>query len=152
MSYHSMFDQNLVRLDTEAKDKTELFQQVAQQLERHGFVNEDYLIGITERENNFPTGLITQHLNIALPHSDPQYIKQPFVYVVRLKEAITVNQMGDNQAMKVKDFFFLGIKEPSKQVGLLQTFMTLFMDQEFVKRYEESKSETAVHQLFMENI
>ena len=61
--------------------------------------------------------MITQHLNIALPHSDPEYVEKPFVYIARLKNEVRVKQMGDSQLMKVKNLFFLGIKDPKEQVG-----------------------------------
>lgn len=39
--------------------------------------------------------------------------------------------------MTVENLFFLGIKEPKEQVGLLQAFMNLFMDETFVENYKK---------------
>ncbi|MBU5585460.1 PTS sugar transporter subunit IIA, partial [Enterococcus sp. S181_ASV_20] len=64
-----------------------------------------------------------------------RHVEKPFVYIARLKNEVRVKQMGDSQLMKVKNLFFLGIKDPKEQVGLLQAFMELFMNEEFVRAF-----------------
>lgn len=152
MDYREMFDKQLISLEVEGASEEKVFENVAAQLKKLGFVNEGYLNGIIAREQKFPTGLITQHVNIALPHSDPEFIKKPFVYIARLKEEVMVKQMGDSQEMGVKNLFFLGIKDPKGQVGLLQAFMELFMKEEFVKAFMAEQDEAKIYQLFTQNI
>ncbi|SET78537.1 PTS system, galactitol-specific IIA component [Enterococcus malodoratus] len=152
MSYKDMFHEQLIHLEVEGASEEAVFEKVAAQLRDLGFVNEGYLRGITAREQKFPTGLITQHVNIALPHSDPEYVEKPFVYIARLKNEVKVKQMGDSQEMGVKNLFFLGIKDPKGQVGLLQAFMELFMQEEFVTRFINAQDETDIYQLFTANI
>ncbi|OJG57130.1 hypothetical protein RV07_GL003647 [Enterococcus malodoratus] len=147
-----MFHEQLIHLEVEGATEEAVFEKVAAQLRDLGFVNEGYLRGITAREQKFPTGLITQHVNIALPHSDPEYVEKPFVYIARLKNEVKVKQMGDSQEMGVKNLFFLGIKDPKGQVGLLQAFMELFMQEEFVTRFINAQDETDIYQLFTANI
>lgn len=144
MEILSLFSEDWVDLNQKADNILELFESVNKDLLSKGLVNDGYLMGVTEREKIFPTGLITQYLNISLPHSDTKYIEEPFVYIVRLDEPIIVKQMGDSQEMEVKDLFFLGIKNPSEQVGLLSKIMELFMNENFVKEYKkvETSKET----------
>ncbi|MEG0783763.1 PTS sugar transporter subunit IIA, partial [Carnobacterium sp.] len=136
-------------LQVQANSEEELFAVIAERLLELGYVYSDYLTGITLRERNFPTGLITQHLNIALPHSDTEYVKKPFIYIVRLKQPVIVRQMGDNQEMLVKDIFFLGIKEPTKQVGLLQLLITLFQEEAFMEALQNVEESEAMYALFI---
>jgi PTS system galactitol-specific IIA component len=82
-----------------------------------------------------------------LPHSEPAYVEKPFIAIVRLKNEVKMKQMGDSQEMQVKDLFFLGIKEPKEQVGLLQSLMALFMDEGFVKAFIETQEVQAIYQL-----
>nr|WP_253295891.1 PTS sugar transporter subunit IIA [Enterococcus raffinosus] len=147
-----MFDKQLISLEVEGESEEQVFEHVAEHLKDLGFVNEGYLKGITTREQKFPTGLITQYLNIALPHSDPEYIEKPFVYIARLKNKVKVKQMGDSQEMDVKNLFFLGIKDPKGQVGLLQAFMELFMKEEFVQAFKQEQDKQNIYQLFTQNI
>lgn len=152
MNYKDMFDKQLISLEVEGESEEKVFETVAAHLKALGFVNDGYLKGITAREKQFPTGLITQHLNIALPHSDPEYIEKPFVYIARLKNEVKVKQMGDGQEMGVKNLFFLGIKDPKGQVGLLQAFMELFMKEDFVRTFMAEQDKTNIYQLFTQNI
>lgn len=144
MEFYEMFKEELVSINVEVDSEEQLFSYVAKKLKEGRYVKNSYLEGITKREEEFPTGLITKNLNIALPHSDPEHIREPFIYVVRINNNVTVKQMGDNQEMKVKDFFFLGIKEPSGQVGVLQSLMNLFMNDDFVKEYIEAQSQEEI--------
>lgn len=144
MEFYEMFKEELVSINVEVDSEEQLFSYVAKKLKEGRYVKDSYLEGITKREEEFPTGLITKNLNIALPHSDPEHIREPFIYVVRINNNVTVKQMGDNQEMKVKDFFFLGIKEPSGQVGVLQSLMNLFMNDDFVKEYIEAQSQEEI--------
>ena len=147
MGYTSMFDERLIFLDVEGEDLKELFEEIAKRLQEQGFVNEQYVEGLLAREQTFPTGLITQYLNIGLPHSEPAYVEKPFIAIVRLKNEVKMKQMGDSQEMQVKDLFFLGIKEPKEQVGLLQSLMALFMDEGFVKAFIETQEVQEIYQL-----
>ncbi|WP_086314717.1 hypothetical protein A5821_002328 [Enterococcus sp. 7F3_DIV0205] len=144
-----MFQPDLIDLRVSVQEEEELFELIAWRLQQAGYVNSGYLEGITSREKRFPTGLITEHLNIALPHSDTEYIERPFIYIVRTTKPIKVKQMGDNQEMEVSDLFFLGIKEPSKQVGLLQELMVLFQNEAFVSELKATTENEAVFNLFM---
>lgn len=146
-----MLDERLIDLNVTSITEVELFEKVGLALKDLGFVNDGYINGIKERESKFPTGLITPYLNIALPHSDTQYIENPFIYVVRLDEPVSVKQMGDNQEMEVKHLFFLGIKEPSKQVGLLSMLMSLFQDEKFVTEFKNTNTTKEVYQLLLNN-
>ncbi len=152
MSYKDMFSLDLVDLNVNVFTEEEAFEIVANRLSGLGMVNDNYLKGITTREKEFPTGLITQHLNIALPHSDPEYVNKPFIFIARLENDVTCKQMGDNQEMSVKDLFFLGIKNGKEQVGLLQAIMNLFMNETFVEQYRLAESPEEVYKLFVENI
>lgn len=149
MSIKELFQPELIDLQVQANSEEELFAVIAERLLELGYVYSDYLTGITLRERDFPTGLITQHLNIALPHSDTEYVKKPFIYIVRLKQPVIVRQMGDNQEMLVKDIFFLGIKEPTKQVGLLQLLITLFQEEAFMEALQNVEESEAMYALFI---
>lgn len=149
MSIKELFQPELIDLQVQVNSEEELFAVIAERLLELGYVYSDYLTGITARERNFPTGLITQHLNIALPHSDTEYVKKPFIYIVRLKQPVIVRQMGDNQEMLVKDIFFLGIKESTKQVGLLQLLITLFQEEPFMEVLQNVEESEAMYALFI---
>lgn len=152
MKYKDMFHPELVELSLKVSSEEEAFEVIGRRLKESGYVNKGYLSGIKEREKAFPTGLITQYLNIGLPHSNPEFVERAFIYIVRLEEEVTCYQMGDSCEMQVKDLFFLGIKEGKNQIGLLQAFMDLFMNEEFVQKYKSIETPNEVYQLFVDTI
>lgn len=152
MDYKSMFSPKLIELSVAATTEADVFEAVAEKLLEAGMVNEGYFHGISKREENFPTGLVTQHLNIALPHADPEFVKEAFVFICRLQSPVTCRQMGDNREMEVENLFFLGIKDGKNQVGLLQVFMNLFMNEEFVQEFLTIDCPKTMYQFFIQSI
>lgn len=148
MDINEMLNIDLIDVNLRAETKEELFELVGKDLEVKGFVNKNYTEGIKKREKEFPTGLITKNLNIALPHSETEYVEKPFIYIVKLQNSsLAFNQMGDNQEMEVSDFFFLGIKDPSKQVQLLSYLMDLFSDDNFINDYKNTTEKEKIYEL-----
>ncbi|MFD1901204.1 PTS sugar transporter subunit IIA [Enterococcus termitis] len=76
MNTKEMFQPKLIDLQVSVQNEEELFELIAARLQKEGYVNDGYLAGIKAREKEFPTGLITEYLNIALPHSDTEYIER----------------------------------------------------------------------------
>lgn len=147
-----MFSPKLVDLSVDGATEADVFQVVTAKLLEEGMVNDNYLDGIINREEQFPTGLVTQHLNIALPHADPEFVEEAFVFICRLNTPVTCKQMGDNREMDVQNLFFLGIKDGKNQVGLLQVFMNLFMDEEFVQQFLSIDCPDEMYRFFIDNI
>lgn len=147
--YQHLFDQRLILNNLVAQDRNDLFKQVATVLEREGYVKSSYLDALNKREDEFPTGVKTEYLPIALPHADPINVKKPFIAVVQLKNTIHVRQMGSNEDEQTKIFFFLGIVQSAQelQVKLLQRFMQLMNDQDFVKEFKAIKDTSAMYKL-----
>ncbi|PZG13731.1 PTS sugar transporter subunit IIA, partial [Spongiactinospora gelatinilytica] len=78
--YESMFTKDLVNLNVNATDANELFNLVGEDAHAKGYANADYVEGLKKREQSYPTGLIFQNLELAIPHVDPEYVVKPFIY------------------------------------------------------------------------
>lgn len=115
-----------------------------------GYVKSSYQVALNSREDEFPTGLITKFLPIALPHADPENVNKAFIAVARNNQEIPMLQMGSNEEMRTKYFFFLGITDSSHQVILLQKFMQLLQDKEFVDKLVSANSVDEVYSLLDE--
>lgn len=150
--YSNMVISDLININLSVDNQEELFQYIGKELYKKKYVSEGYLKGLVDREANFPTGLATQYLNIALPHSDPEYIHEPFIYIVRNDKPIQMLQMGDNVELECNYFFFLGINQPTNQVGLLAKLMELFMDEQFVESFKAIDNNKDMYELIKNNI
>lgn len=131
INYNDMLHKDTIFLDINAKDSDELFEQVGERLKKLGYAKDTYIDALKKREKEFPTGLVTKFLPIALPHVDPENINKPFIAAVKNSKPIHMLQMGSNEDMESQYFFFLGITDSSHQVVLLQKFMQLLRDKEF---------------------
>ncbi|MFD1900527.1 PTS sugar transporter subunit IIA [Enterococcus termitis] len=127
----------LVDIYEDGDDQAVFFSYLFTKLFELGYVEKEYLREMTAREADYPTGLRTSTLNVAIPHTDPQYIKRPFIYIVKLKTPVTFGEMGtDNHFVKAKYAFCLGFDKGEDQLVLLQNLMTMFMDQSFMSTLE----------------
>jgi len=135
MNYQDMLQQDLIFLNIDAEDRVDLYQQVANRLLALGYVKDSYELALNNREDEFPTGIVSDYISIALPHANPENINKPFVCVVTTKKPVQLLQMGYNTEEQAKTFFFLGITHPDDQLMLLQQFMALIQDQEFVETF-----------------
>lgn len=145
--YQGMLQSDLIDLHCQAVTHTDLFHQIGKELKEKGWVTEDYVESLLERERVFPTGLQTRFVNIALPHTDPHVIEKPFIYIVKNETPITMLQMGDNAETLCHYFLFLGIKDPKSQVGLLSALMELFADEAFVNQFVSIADEKQMYEL-----
>ncbi|GAB7308598.1 MULTISPECIES: PTS sugar transporter subunit IIA [Enterococcus] len=139
MSFKELFKPELMALNMQAADQIDFFSQVSDRLLEQNVVKETFKAAISERENNYPTGLQLENFTVAIPHTDVVHVKEAFVAVNRLSNPIDFYQMGtDDVVVPVKDILVLGIKDPKKQVGLLAELMGAFADPSFVEKYEKA--------------
>lgn len=145
INYKEMLHEDTIFLTIDANDRDDLFEQIAERLNKLGYVKDSYAEALKKREDEFPTGLVTKYLSIALPHVDPENINKPFIAAVKNAKLIHMLQMGSNEDMKAQYFFFLGITDSSHQVVLLQKFMLLLRNKNFT---DELTSQTDPKKMF----
>lgn len=121
------FKKELIYKDIEFSDKQELFKTVAEDLMSSEYVKECFLDKIIEREDNYPTGLPGE-INVAFPHTNPEYINQEFIGVVLLNEPLEFIQMAtEDKKLNVEVVFILGYKHGIDQVKILQLLIDEFI-------------------------
>ena len=65
-----LLKEKLIFIDVEAKDREEAIGKMAKELYKKGYVKESYINAILDREKVFPTGLPTEEVGVAIPHTD----------------------------------------------------------------------------------
>ncbi|WJP97285.1 PTS sugar transporter subunit IIA [Macrococcus bovicus] len=121
--------------------KEELFSHIQQEALKSGYITEQFEEKIAEREKSFPTGLEVGNLNIAIPHTDPEYVLKQFIAIYTLKEPIKFRRMDDPSAdTAVSIVFVLGLNEPHAQLEVLQDLMAKLQDQNFISDIHQATS------------
>ena len=75
---------DLIQLDLDVRNTDELFEVMSGRLMELGYVTGDFLESIKEREKEYPTALPIEPYAVAIPHTDPECIKNAFIACIRL--------------------------------------------------------------------
>ncbi len=137
----SMIRDELCEFDLDVKNTQEFFEYMSNKALKLGYVTENFLPAIIEREKNYPTALPVEPYPVAIPHSDPVNILEQFIAPVRLKNPIDWCEMANNDSiLKVKIVFLLGFKREDGHVELLQVLLENFQDQTIMESLLNAKT------------
>lgn len=125
-----LFDKEVILFNQDASDNVSALTQLADTMHTKGVVTDEYKDALLKREESFPTGLMTQTIGVAIPHTDPDKVIEPQIGFMSLKHPVTFHQMGDNAEIQVKLIFMLALKKSDDQLSMLQKLMALFQNQE----------------------
>ncbi|MGX7181783.1 PTS sugar transporter subunit IIA [Enterococcus pallens] len=148
--------EDLVDLSVEAASCTDLFMRISDVLFSKGYVVQEYGQQLQKREHAFPTGLATKTVDVAIPHTDAVFVKEPFVYVLKPKTKIAFHQMGtfpeNGVLVHPKLIFILGFSKNDMQLALLQTLMKIFNDETMMDQLIEAETEKELFELLRKQI
>lgn len=139
-------DQDLIKMSLEAENEADVIAQLGAEMQKKGYVRESYIAAVMEREAKLPTGLDINGFSVAIPHTDPEHVNQAAFAVGILKNPVLFHCMAmPDVCTPVRLVFLLAIKDPEKQVALLQQLMAVFQDVELLQAIlqAETKSEIA---------
>lgn len=135
----SLLSPELVFFDIEATDRHDLLRQLGERLAPLGYVTQDWLAKIEAREDEYPTGLHTKTIGIAIPHADG-CVRRQYIAVVKPQRPVTFEPMaGIGGPVEASLVLNLGVTRDGGQVEVLQRLMNVFMDASSV---EEIMSQT----------
>lgn len=118
--------ENIIFLPDNIKTKENVLDNISLLMFRNGYVKESYIEAIKKREDTFPTGLNTKSYGIAIPHVDSKHVNEATIAVGILKEPVEFQEMGaEDIIVPVRIIFMLAIKDPSKQLEVLQAVISL---------------------------
>lgn len=130
----SLIKPELVFFDFEATDRVDLFTKLGAILTEKGYVKDTWLDAILDRENNYPTGLACEAVQVALPHVDPQHLAKPYIAIVKPKSTVCFDGMAGSGPVDAQLVINLGLLAHAEdQVGVLQAFLGIFIDVEATK-------------------
>lgn len=147
--FEVFFKPDLIFRDVDWKDRTELFDKISTILEEKGYVYSTFHNAIKEREQKYPTGIQTQSIGVAIPHTDQENIKQAFISVVRPTKPIEFSPMGgiSNEPIKAKLIFILGVKRDGLQVKVLQKLMEIFSNENIINSMLQAESDQELYKI-----
>ncbi|MBS4207879.1 PTS sugar transporter subunit IIA [Bacillus sp. FJAT-50079] len=139
-----IFDEDLVILDLRATDREDVLMKIGGILIDRGYVNGDFINAIIKRERDFPTGIKTQSIGVAIPHTDTEYVNQASIIVGVLSKPVVFQQMVSDEDIAINIVFMLAIKEPEQQLTMLQRLVDIIQDDTTLNSICEATSELEI--------
>lgn len=133
-----IFDRKITMFDCHAADRDDALRILSEKFVEAGVVEDNFLEGLLKREQSFPTGLILDNRDygVAIPHTDPEYVKETQLGFMRLDKPVIFRFMADAETeVPVKLIFMMAIKEAHGQVEMLSKLMDIFCDDAALDRF-----------------
>ena len=124
------FDKRLCMFHQIFATQDELFETMFKTMFQAGVVKSDYLEGIKEREEEYPTGLLINDIGFAIPHTDSSKVNYSQICFASLNQPVEFLNMGDkNEKIKVE------------LVQILQNLIALFQNKEAINALKQCENE-----------
>ncbi|QIK58197.1 PTS sugar transporter subunit IIA [Erysipelothrix sp. HDW6A] len=133
-------NQKFVYYDMQFEDRDDLLRFISKTLFKKGYVTESYEEKIIERENNYPTGLMLNGINIAICHAEPQYAKKNAIFVIKLKEPVLFRNAENFEGLPVELVFGLVLTNGKDHLKVLQRLSQLLLDNKNIDKIREINS------------
>ncbi|MCX8584103.1 MULTISPECIES: PTS sugar transporter subunit IIA [unclassified Gilliamella] len=141
--------EKMIWLDNRCRNTIELFQMVSDQALQLDLVTTSFLSKINERESCFPTGIQLNGYGIAIPHTDPDCIKEQFIGIIIPQKTISFKSMeNEKQVVNVDLIFILGLNQPHCQLTVLQQIMRVIQNKNHVNQLVKAKNYNEIIQIF----
>lgn len=136
-----MFAKKIALFNQKAESRDEALTLLAAEFVKAEVVEDDFLAGIMAREAVFPTGLPLDKMGVAIPHTDPEYVRESQIGFMTLEKPVVFQFMGDiNQDIEVSVIFMLALKEGQSQMEMLPKLMDLFALDEAMEALKETET------------
>lgn len=149
----TLFYEEFIFLDKSFKNQQAFFEAISEELFSKGWVKASFKEALVKREQAFPTGLETQPISVAIPHTDAEYVKKNFIAMIRVNEPISFVHMGiPNKKVAARIMFLLGIVDPANQVKILSNLVTLLSNEKIMTDLMHEKSRKKIVQTMNKEI
>ncbi|HCX64945.1 MAG TPA: PTS fructose transporter subunit IIA [Eubacteriaceae bacterium] len=133
-------DKDLIISDLQAKDSFDAIEQLGKKMLEKGFVKSSYVKAVTDREKEYPTGLPTVSVKVAIPHTDTTHVNQSAIGVGILKDPVEFMMMGGSgERVPAEIIFLLAIEDQKLQLETLKKLMNLFQNDDLLKEIKAEK-------------
>lgn len=158
-----MASEDLFRKDavfvTDKTDRNEIFKDVYQKLLDMGLVKGDFIDNIIEREEKYPTGILTRPLsrelpNVAIPHTEGKFVNARLIVPIALKNPVTFNNMvNPTEELQVKFLFMILNDDPDMHANILARIMDFLAGSspDDLNELFNSTSPAKIYQMLEEN-
>lgn len=145
-------ERRIIVSDFKAADAEEVIRMLCHDLESKGFVDSEYVNDVLAREKDYPTGLPTQPIKVAIPHADSTHVRDTGIALARLENPVEFYSMEmSGELYQVNLVFLLAISEQEK-MNVLSNLVVMLQDQEVLKKLAIEDDVTVIQDLINQNM
>lgn len=126
-------EEDLVFYNLPLFSQSEIFDFMADQLEKKDYVMGDFRSAIKKREKEYPTGLKLNDMNIAIVHTEASYSKTEKLVVIKPEKPVTFKNIEDLQPIKVDLIFGLILNNSEGHLEILQRISQMLQEESVIK-------------------
>ena len=117
----------------QAENAEQVIRALSERMKIKNYVKEDFEEAVLLRENKYPTGLQIGKYNIAIPHTEPEYVNQPCVGIATLHQKVPFHRMdASEEEVDVNVVLLLALKEAHSHMEMLSRIILMCNDESFV--------------------
>ncbi|MDI3536890.1 MAG: galactitol system component [Eubacteriaceae bacterium] len=136
-----------IQVNCQADNQIEAIEIAALPLLEKKIVKESFVAAVLEREKTFPTGLPAS-IGVAISHTDSKHVIDEGISIVTLKKPVEFRGMGNpKEIVAVEIIILLAIKNPAKQLGILQKIITIIQNKEMLEKIKAAQDPERVYNL-----
>ncbi len=148
MNERPVFDPALVFWDIPGESAEDCLRFLGTELIKAGKAKEDYIDALLEREANYPTGLMTPSITIAIPHANPENALVNTFAVAKPAHPVVFHHMADEeQEVEAELILMMCIADPQDQAPMLSHIMEMFSDSTLEKDFRACGSAEELHEM-----
>jgi galactitol PTS system EIIA component len=141
----SILNPEFVYFQKEVDTNYDTLSYLADQLFEKGVVKESFKEALLLREKEFPTGLPTEGVGVAIPHTEAKYVNENRVAISLLANPVSFQMMGiPENEVKVSIVFLLALKDAKGHLELLRALMELIQKPQLLRELTHTNSKEEV--------
>jgi PTS system galactitol-specific IIA component len=135
----------LVYIFDEAVTKEDAIRTLASLLHVGGYVKDSFCAAVLAREEVFPTGLPTEPVGVAIPHTDTEHVNKSALAVGILKQPVIFTEMGtDDGLVKVEIITMMAISDPNAVMPVLRDLAMVYQDPDFLSKLKAAEDQADI--------
>ena len=142
-----------ILVSVEADSKEEVIRIMVDLLVKNGCVKPEYYDILIDREEQYPTGLPTKGVQVAIPHgcSAGSVLKPAVALATLAKNVIFRNMANQEEELSVGIVFMLAIVNEHELAGDLNRVMNVFSEEERLTKIYNAKNRSEIVKIINES-
>lgn len=136
-----VINKDFIVIDAEIVTQKESIDLAEKLFRKRNYVKDGYAKATKNREEKYPTGLQTESMAIAIPHTDPEYANQTAVGCIIPKKPIEFIAMGTpDKSLNCEIIFPIIVNQSKDQVKMLKELMKIFNNSDALYKIKNAQS------------